>query len=66
VFAPRDIESDTVESGFVTLPATNIVPVPVAFATTSERAARIAPPIKIDAYEAGAFHRVSINVDVYN
>ena len=32
----------------------------------SERAARIAPPIAITAYEAGAFHSVAIAVSVYN
>lgn len=66
VFADRDVEDITTETGFSTLPATDIVPVNVAFATTSERAARIAPPINITAYEAGAFHRVAINVDVYS
>ncbi|MDL2317125.1 DUF3383 domain-containing protein [Desulfovibrio sp. OttesenSCG-928-A18] len=66
VFADRDVESDRVETGITTLPATNIEPVPVAFATASERASRTAPPILITAYEAGAFHKVSIRVDVYN
>lgn len=66
VFAERDVEAPELESGFTTLPATNIEPVPVAFATTSERAARTAPPILITAYESGAFHKVSIRVDVYN
>lgn len=66
VFADRDVEAPELESGFTTLPATTIEPVPVAFATTSERASRTAPPILITAYEAGAFHKVSIQVDVYN
>lgn len=66
VFADRDVEAPELESGFTTLPAFEIEPVPVAFATTSERAARTAPPILITAYEAGAFHKVSIRVDVYN
>lgn len=66
VFADRDVEDTTTETGYSTLPATDIVPVSVAFATTSERAARTAPPIAITAYEAGAFHKVTVNVDVYN
>lgn len=66
VFADRDVEDDSVETGFVTEPATSITPTTVAMATTSERASRLAPPIAIVAYEAGAFHKVVINVDVYN
>lgn len=65
VFADRDAEAPELESGITTLPATNILPVPVAFATTSERAARLAPPLRVEAYEAGAFHKVNINVNVY-
>ena len=65
-FAPRDVESDATETGYDTLPATSITPASVAGATTSERAARIAPPIAITAYEAGAFHSVAIAVSVYN
>jgi hypothetical protein len=66
VFASRDVEAPELESGYKTMPATTITPVPVAYATTSERAARMAPPIYIVAYEAGAMHKVSIMVDVYN
>ncbi|CAK7078407.1 MAG: hypothetical protein MEBIL_02902 [Bilophila sp.] len=65
-FAPRDVESDNTETGYDTLPATSITPASVAGATMSERAARIAPPIAITAYEAGAFHSVAIAVSVYN
>lgn len=65
VFADRDVEAPELESGITTLPATNIIPTPVAFATTSERAARLAPPLRVEAYEAGAFHKVNINVNVY-
>jgi hypothetical protein len=65
VFAARTVEDDTQENGVTTLPATNIVPSPIAGATTSDRAARIAPPIQIVAYEAGAMHSLTINVDVY-
>lgn len=65
-FADRDVESQENESGFETLPATDITPMSVVGSTASERAARIAPPILITAYEAGAFHKVSINVNVYN
>lgn len=66
VFAPREIEDSTTDLGYKIEPATNVVPTIIAFATTSERAARIAPPIAITAYEAGAMHKVNINVDVYN
>lgn len=66
VFAPRDEESDENETGIVTRPATAIQPVSVAYSTVSERAQRLAPPILITAYEAGAMHKVSINVSVYN
>ena len=65
-FADRDIESNANETGFETLPATNIVPAPITGATASDRAARLAPPIAIVAYEAGAFHKVNIAVSVYN
>ena len=66
VFAARDIEDETSETGFITRPATDIVPVNVAFSTTSDRAARLAPPIRIVAFESGSFHRVSISVDVFS
>lgn len=65
-FADREVETDANESGVETLPATSIEPTLVAQATTSERAARIAPPIAITCYEAGAFHSVSLTVTVYN
>lgn len=65
VFAPRDVEAD-VETGFITEPATSIVPVPVSHMTASDRAQRLAPPIQITAYEAGAFHKVHVNVSVFS
>lgn len=65
-FADRTIESNQSQSGFAILPATQIIPVPVHQATTSDRAARLAPPIKIVAYEAGAMHKININVAVYS
>lgn len=65
-FADREEETTDNETGYTTLPATTIVPAPVYSATTSERANRIAPPISIVAYEAGAFHSVAIDVTVYN
>lgn len=64
-FADRDVSYDN-ETGFVTEPATSILPTAVAFATASDRASRLAPPIQIRAYEAGAMHRVDITVDVYS
>lgn len=65
-FADREVETTDNESGVETLPATSISPTLVAQATTSERAARIAPPIAITCYEAGAFHSVSLTVTVYS
>ena len=64
-FAAREVEANT-ETGYTVVPATTINPTPVYMATASERAARIAPPIAITAYEAGAFHKVSLLVSVYN
>jgi hypothetical protein len=66
VFAPRTVEAVELETGFTVVPATSITPVSIAYATTSERAQRIAPPIQIIAYEAGAIHKVTVNVDVFN
>lgn len=66
VFADRDEESVENETGFVTHPATNIQPAPVTGATASDRAQRLAPPIAITAYEAGAFHKITLNISVFN
>ncbi len=65
-FAPRDVEAPETELGFLTEPGYNIIPAQIAFSTTSERASRVAPPIAIVAYEAGAIHRVVFNIDVFN
>lgn len=65
-FADREVENPELESGVEVLPATSIQPASVASATASERASRLAPPIAITAYEAGAFHKVDIDVNVYN
>ena len=65
-FADREVEDDTTETGVKVLPATIITPATVASATASERASRIAPPIAITAYEAGAMHSVAVDVSVYN
>lgn len=65
-FADRDVETDKNETGFETLPATNIRPAPISGATVSDRGKRLAPPIAITAYEAGAFHKVVLNVGVYS
>lgn len=65
-FADREVEDTTTENGVKVLEATVITPSPVAGATASERASRIAPPIAITAYEAGAMHQVNIDVSVYN
>lgn len=63
VFAPREVEANT-ETGILTMPATTINPTNVAYATASERASRVGPPIQVTAYEAGAIHVTSITVDV--
>lgn len=65
-FADREEETNDNETGYTTLPACTITPAPIYSATTSERANRVAPPIAIVAYEAGAFHSVAIDVTVYN
>lgn len=65
-FADREEETTDNETGYTTLPACTITPAPIYSATTSERANRVAPPITIVAYEAGAFHSVAIDVTVYN
>lgn len=65
-FADREEETTDNETGYTTLPACTITPAPIYSATTSERANRVAPPIVIVAYEAGAFHSVAIDVTVYN
>ena len=65
-FADREEETTDNETGYMTLPACTITPAPIYSATTSERANRVAPPIAIVAYEAGAFHSVAIDVTVYN
>lgn len=65
-FADREEETIDNETGYTTLPACTITPAPIYSATTSERANRVAPPIAIVAYEAGAFHSVAIDVTVYN
>lgn len=66
VFGDRDEETTENESGLTTRPATSIEPVNVAYATASDRASRVGPPVMITAYEAGAIHKTTINVDVYN
>lgn len=65
-FADREEETTDNETGYTTLPACTITPAPIYSTTTSERANRVAPPIAIVAYEAGAFHSVAIDVTVYN
>lgn len=65
-FADREEETTDNETGYTTLPACTITPAPIYSATASERANRVAPPIAITAYEAGAFHSVEIDVTVYN
>lgn len=65
-FADREEETTDNETGYTTLPACTITPAPIYSATISERANRVAPPIAIVAYEAGAFHSVAIDVTVYN
>lgn len=66
VFAPRDAETKDNETGFETFPAVDIKPVPVTGASVSDRAQRLAPPILITAYEASAFHKVNVAVNVYS
>ena len=62
VFAPRDIEAPGTESGYVTAPATSIRPLPLWTATAGMKAERTSPPIELICYEAGAIHRITINI----
>lgn len=64
VFAARTVEDNATESGYTTYPATQITPTPVYQATASERASREGMPLQITAYEAGAMHRVNVNITV--
>lgn len=63
-FADREVVDSTVKSGVRTIPAIVIEPTPVAQASAADRASRIAPPIGMTVYEAGAMHEVAINVEV--
>ncbi len=65
-FAERSVETLDNETGFTTLPATDIRPAAVYSATVSDREKRLAPPIAITCYEAGAFHKVALNIGVYS
>ena len=64
VFADRPVEDTTKESGVSVLQACTVTPMGIETATTSNRAARIAPPVQITAYLAGAIHKITVNVDV--
>ena len=64
VFAPRQVEDLTTKQGFTIQPAYTITPMPIYTATASDRAARVAPPIQIVAYLAGAIHQVKVEVNV--
>lgn len=46
------------------IPAFSVVPGDIANATASDRAQRIAPPIAITCYLAGAIHKVTLNIDM--
>ena len=46
------------------LPAFAVTPGNLALATASQRASRVAPPIAITAYLAGAIHTVTLNIDM--
>lgn len=64
VFADRTVASMSSQSGYTTLPAVQIEATPIYQATASERASRLAPPIAIVAYEAGAMHKINVSVTV--
>lgn len=52
------------EGNTIILPAYSVVPGNIALATASDRASRIAPPIAVTCYLAGAMHKVTVNVDM--
>lgn len=62
-FADRQVEDTASETGYTVNPAYTITPMGLYTATTSMRAARLAPPVQIEAYLAGAMHKITINVN---
>jgi hypothetical protein len=64
VFADRQVEDLSTKQGFSIQPAYTITPMPIYTASASDRAARVAPPIQIVAYLAGAIHQVTVEVNV--
>lgn len=63
-FADREEVDSTLKSGFVTIPAVQIIPTPVRESSDADRAARIGPPIQMIVQESGAIHSTSINVEI--
>lgn len=63
-FADREVVDSTKKSGVATVPAVQVIPTPIAQASSADRAARIAPPIQMIVQEAGAIHSVAVNVEV--
>ena len=63
VFADRQIDDPTSKTGYTVEPATTITPEPIWTATSSMRAARVAPPISILGYLSGAIHSVAVAVN---
>ena len=63
-FADRQIQDVQAQGGYYVASAYRVEPMPIQSASASDRAGRVAPPIRITAYLAGAIHSVSVNVTV--
>lgn len=61
--ADRDVPDPTLNVPYLTLKAYDIQPAPIY---NSDRATRTLAPINIPAYEAGAIHAASINIEANN
>ena len=61
-FAPRAEAAEGTLEGYLVRPATDIQPMPIYTATDSDRAQRLVPPLMITCYEAGAIHKLVVNV----
>lgn len=62
--ADRQVVDTTSRSGFKIVDAVQIIPTPIAQATSAMRAGRIAPPIQMILQEAGAMHEIALNVEI--
>ena len=62
VFAPRYVAAEGTLEGYLVMPATDIQFRPIWTASDSDRATRQIPPLTIICYEAGAIHKLVVNL----